>query len=235
MPDAPEARVRARAGAIGFPQALADTPAGQLSGGEKARLLLGLATFCGPHLVVLDEPTNHLDIDSRAALIAAINAYPGAVILVSHDRHLIEACADRLLLVADGRGPRLRRRSRRLPQARARRTRHERQERGPPNGKSGSRGPRADARTSAAPRRKSASSSLPCAGESPMRKQPSPSSMRRSRASMPLLPDPDCLRAIPPRPRRSPRRARSTRARSPRPRRIGSRRARSRKSAIRGQ
>jgi ATP-binding cassette subfamily F protein 3 len=102
MPDAPEAKVRARAGAIGFPQALADTPSGQLSGGEKARLLLGLATFAGPHLLMLDEPTNHLDIDSRSALIAAINDFPGAVILVSHDRYLIEACADRLLLVADG-------------------------------------------------------------------------------------------------------------------------------------
>jgi len=102
MPDAPEAKVRARAGAIGFAGALADTPAGQLSGGEKARLLIGLATFAGPHLVILDEPTNHLDIDSRAALIEAINAYPGAVMLVSHDRHLIEACADRLWLVADG-------------------------------------------------------------------------------------------------------------------------------------
>src|SRR5436190_22939186 len=102
MPDAPEAKVRARAGAVGFSGAMADTPAGQLSGGEKARLLLGLATFGGPHLVVLDEPTNHLDIDSRSALIAAINDYPGAVILVSHDRYLIEACADRLLLVANG-------------------------------------------------------------------------------------------------------------------------------------
>jgi len=102
MPEAPEAKVRARAGGVGFPGALADTPAGQLSGGEKARLLLGLATFSGPHLVVLDEPTNHLDIDSRSALIAAINAYPGAVILVSHDRYLIEACADRLLLAANG-------------------------------------------------------------------------------------------------------------------------------------
>jgi ATP-binding cassette, subfamily F, member 3 len=102
MPDAPEAKVRARAGFIGFPAALADTPAGELSGGEKARLLLGLATFAGPHLVMLDEPTNHLDIDSRAALIEGINDYPGAVILVSHDRYLIEACADRLWLVADG-------------------------------------------------------------------------------------------------------------------------------------
>jgi ATP-binding cassette subfamily F protein 3 len=102
MPDAPESRVRARAGAIGFPEAMADTPAGQLSGGEKARLLLGLATFHGPHLVILDEPTNHLDIDSRAALIAAINDYPGAVVLVSHDRFLIEACAERLWLVEAG-------------------------------------------------------------------------------------------------------------------------------------
>src|SRR5437868_12870825 len=99
MPDAPEARVRARAGAIGFPSEMANTPAAQLSGGEKARLLLGLATFQGPHLLILDEPTNHLDIDSRAALVAAINAFPGAVILVSHDRYLIEACADRLWLV----------------------------------------------------------------------------------------------------------------------------------------
>jgi ATP-binding cassette subfamily F protein 3 len=102
LPDAPEASVRARAGAFGFAGALADTPAGQLSGGEKARLLLGLATLRGPHLVVLDEPTNHLDIDSRAALVEAINDYPGAVILVSHDRHLIEACTDRLLLVSSG-------------------------------------------------------------------------------------------------------------------------------------
>jgi ATP-binding cassette subfamily F protein 3 len=102
MPDAPEAKVRARAGAIGFPGAMAETPAANLSGGEKARLLLGLATFDGPHLVVLDEPTNHLDIDSRAALIEAINAYRGAVIVVSHDRFLIEVCAERLWLVAEG-------------------------------------------------------------------------------------------------------------------------------------
>ncbi len=102
MPDAPEAKVRARAGAIGFSADAADTPSAKLSGGEKARLLLGLATSAGPHLVVLDEPTNHLDIDSRAALIDAINDYAGAVILVSHDRYLIEACADRIWLVADG-------------------------------------------------------------------------------------------------------------------------------------
>jgi ATP-binding cassette subfamily F protein 3 len=102
MPEAPEARVRARAGGFGFSGEAADTPVAQLSGGEKARLLLGLATLSGPHLVILDEPTNHLDIDSRAALIAAINAYPGAVILISHDRYLLDACADRLWLVAGG-------------------------------------------------------------------------------------------------------------------------------------
>jgi len=102
MPDAPEAKVRARAGAIGFPGAMADAKVSNLSGGEKARLLLGLAVFEGPHLVVLDEPTNHLDIDGRAALIEAINDYSGAVILVSHDRFLLEACVDRLWLVANG-------------------------------------------------------------------------------------------------------------------------------------
>ena len=102
MPDAPEAKVRARAGSIGFPERAADTPVENLSGGEKSRLLIGLATFGGPHLIMLDEPTNHLDIDSRAALIEAINDYPGAVMLVSHDRYLLEACADRLWLVADG-------------------------------------------------------------------------------------------------------------------------------------
>jgi ATP-binding cassette subfamily F protein 3 len=63
--------------------------------------LLGLATFFGPNMIILDEPTNHLDIDSRAALAEAINEFPGAVIMVSHDRYLIEACADRLWVVAD--------------------------------------------------------------------------------------------------------------------------------------
>src|SRR6185295_6106468 len=102
MPDAPEAKVRARAGNIGFSGERADTAVQNLSGGEKARLLLGLATFAGPHLVILDEPTNHLDIDSRAALVEAINEFPGAAILISHDRYLIEACADRLWLVGGG-------------------------------------------------------------------------------------------------------------------------------------
>ncbi|WP_448043184.1 ABC-F family ATP-binding cassette domain-containing protein [Bradyrhizobium liaoningense] len=101
MGDAPEAKVRARAGAIGFSGKAADTKAGKLSGGEKARLLLGLATFFGPNMIILDEPTNHLDIDSRAALAEAINEFPGAVIMVSHDRYLIEACAERLWIVAD--------------------------------------------------------------------------------------------------------------------------------------
>src|SRR5206468_4514451 len=64
---------------------------------------LGLATFGGPHLLILDEPTNHLDIDSRAALIESINDFSGATIIVSHDRHLLDVCADRLWLVANGR------------------------------------------------------------------------------------------------------------------------------------
>ncbi|MBK9082981.1 MAG: ABC-F family ATP-binding cassette domain-containing protein [Rhizobiales bacterium] len=102
MPNQPEAKVRARAARMGFPNVKADTKVGELSGGEKARLLMGLASFEGPHLLIMDEPTNHLDIDSRAALIEAINEYEGAVILVSHDRYLLEACADRLWLVADG-------------------------------------------------------------------------------------------------------------------------------------
>jgi ATP-binding cassette subfamily F protein 3 len=103
MPEAPEAKVRARLGAIGFSADAGNTVVKKLSGGEKSRLLLGLATFEAPHLVILDEPTNHLDIDNRAALIEAINDYLGAVILVSHDRYLLEACADRLWLVASGR------------------------------------------------------------------------------------------------------------------------------------
>src|SRR5438477_2700531 len=102
MPDAHEAKVRALAGSIGFSGLNADKKVEKLSGGEKARLMLGLATFGGPHMLILDEPTNHLDIDSRTALIEAINDYSGAVILVSHDRHLLDACADRLWLVADG-------------------------------------------------------------------------------------------------------------------------------------
>jgi ATP-binding cassette subfamily F protein 3 len=102
MPEVPVAKIRARTAQIGFPGAKADTPVSALSGGEKARLLMGLAAFSGPHLLILDEPTNHLDIDSRTALMEAINDYTGAVILVSHDRFLIEACADRLWVVGNG-------------------------------------------------------------------------------------------------------------------------------------
>ena len=101
MADAPETKVRGRTGAIGFSGKAGDTLVRSLSGGEKARLLLGLATFFGPNMIILDEPTNHLDIDSRAALAEAINDFPGAVIMVSHDRYLIEACADQLWVVAD--------------------------------------------------------------------------------------------------------------------------------------
>ena len=101
MPDVPETKVRGRTGAIGFSGKAGDTLVKSLSGGEKARLLLGLATFYGPNMIILDEPTNHLDIDSRAALAEAINEFPGAVIMVSHDRYLIEACADQLWVVAD--------------------------------------------------------------------------------------------------------------------------------------
>ena len=102
MPDAFEAKVRARTGAMGFTRQKMETPAKDLSGGEKARLLLGLATFTGPNLMILDEPTNHLDIDSREALVMALAEYKGAVILISHDRHLLEASVDRLWLVAEG-------------------------------------------------------------------------------------------------------------------------------------
>jgi len=102
MPDAPESKVRARVAQFGLSTEKMNTPAKDLSGGEKARLLMGLSAFDGPNLFILDEPTNHLDIDSREALIHALNDFPGAVILISHDRHLLEATADRLWLVKDG-------------------------------------------------------------------------------------------------------------------------------------
>ncbi|WP_105005594.1 ABC-F family ATP-binding cassette domain-containing protein [Rhizobium leguminosarum] len=102
MPGAPEAKVRARVAQMGLATEKMATAAKDLSGGEKARLLMGLAAFNAPNLLILDEPTNHLDIDSRRALIEALNDYEGAVILISHDRHLIEATVDRLWLVNAG-------------------------------------------------------------------------------------------------------------------------------------
>jgi len=102
MKDAPEAKVRAQLGRFGFEQDRADVKVANLSGGEKARLLFALMSRDAPHLMILDEPTNHLDIDAREALVAALNAYDGAVVLVSHDPHLVELVADSLWLVADG-------------------------------------------------------------------------------------------------------------------------------------
>jgi len=102
MPGSSEAQRRAKLGAYGFGAATADTKCASLSGGEKARLLFALASFHAPHILVLDEPTNHLDVDSREALIHAINDYEGCVVLISHDRHLIETTVDRLWLVAKG-------------------------------------------------------------------------------------------------------------------------------------
>ncbi len=102
MPQAAEAQVRSRVAQMGLATEKMSTAAKDLSGGEKARLLMGLAAFHAPNLLILDEPTNHLDIDSRRALIEALNDYDGAVILISHDRHLIEATVDRLWLVNNG-------------------------------------------------------------------------------------------------------------------------------------
>jgi ATP-binding cassette subfamily F protein 3 len=103
LPNERQERLRAMLGGFGLTQARAETKAGHLSGGEKTRLCLALVAIQKPQLLILDEPSNHLDIDSREALIEAINDFPGAVILVSHDRHLVEMTADRLWLVKDGR------------------------------------------------------------------------------------------------------------------------------------
>lgn len=102
MPGDTEAKVRSRVARMGLSTEKMMTPAKDLSGGEKARLLMGLATFHGPNLLILDEPTNHLDIDSREELVHALNSFNGAVILIAHDRHLIEATMERLWLVRDG-------------------------------------------------------------------------------------------------------------------------------------
>jgi len=102
MKDKAQSKVRALLGNFGFDKHKADTKVGELSGGEKARLLFCLMSFDAPHIMLLDEPTNHLDIDAREALMQALNNYSGAVILVSHDPHLVEHVADNLWLVADG-------------------------------------------------------------------------------------------------------------------------------------
>ncbi len=102
-PDETPARLRARLGGFGIGAEQAETLVGRLSGGQKARLSLMLATLDAPHLLILDEPTNHLDIESREALVDALIDYSGAVVLVSHDMHLLSLAADRLWLVKGGR------------------------------------------------------------------------------------------------------------------------------------
>ncbi|TCP63304.1 ATP-binding cassette subfamily F protein 3 [Rhodovulum bhavnagarense] len=102
-PEEAPAKLRARLAGFGLGADQAETAVAKLSGGQKARLSLLLATLDAPHLLILDEPTNHLDIESREALAQALNAYGGAVILVSHDMHLLSLVADRLWLVQGGR------------------------------------------------------------------------------------------------------------------------------------
>ena len=102
MPESPPETVRARLGGFGFSQDKAFVPVGELSGGERARLNLALVTYNAPGLLILDEPTNHLDMETREALVAALGEYSGAVVLVSHDWHLVELVADRLWLVDGG-------------------------------------------------------------------------------------------------------------------------------------
>lgn len=102
LPKALPAQVRAQLARFGLDADRAETKVGELSGGEKGRLLLALATRDAPHLLILDEPTNHLDIDAKEALIRALADYTGAVLLITHDPHLVELVADRLWLVADG-------------------------------------------------------------------------------------------------------------------------------------
>src|SRR6185312_3464189 len=103
MPKAVPTEIRARLGRFGFSQDKAFGPVKSLSGGERARLNFALITHDAPSLLIFDEPTNHHDLDSRAALATAINEFPGAVILISHDWYLLELTADRLWLVANGR------------------------------------------------------------------------------------------------------------------------------------
>jgi ATP-binding cassette subfamily F protein 3 len=102
MKGATPGAVRGQLGRFGFSGDKALTQVGKLSGGERARLALALITRDAPHLLILDEPTNHLDVDAREALIQALNEYTGAVLVVSHDRHMLELTADRLVLVEGG-------------------------------------------------------------------------------------------------------------------------------------
>jgi ATP-binding cassette subfamily F protein 3 len=102
MPYDSEARRRSRVAQMGLTTSRMDTLVKNLSGGERARLLLGLITFAGPGMLILDEPTNHLDIDSRDALVEALNEYTGAVLIISHDRHLIESTVDKLWIAQNG-------------------------------------------------------------------------------------------------------------------------------------
>jgi ATP-binding cassette subfamily F protein 3 len=101
-PNEGQPRLRARLAGFGLLADQAETAVGRLSGGQKARLSLLLATLDAPHLLILDEPTNHLDMESREALVEALTTYSGAVILVSHDMHLLGLVADRLWLVKGG-------------------------------------------------------------------------------------------------------------------------------------
>jgi ATP-binding cassette subfamily F protein 3 len=102
MPNDSEAKRRSRLAQMGMTTSRMDTKVNKLSGGERARLLLGLITFGGPGMLILDEPTNHLDIDSRDALVQALNDYTGAVLIISHDRHLIDATVDKLWIAQNG-------------------------------------------------------------------------------------------------------------------------------------
>ncbi|MDQ3482254.1 MAG: ATP-binding cassette domain-containing protein, partial [Pseudomonadota bacterium] len=102
MPSSAPKLVRAQLGRFGFTGVMAEREVATMSGGERARLALALVTRDAPHMLILDEPTNHLDVDAREALVHALNEYEGAVVIVSHDRHMLELTADRLFLVDAG-------------------------------------------------------------------------------------------------------------------------------------